>query len=62
MIIGKTTFWQVLLSRAALANTVTRMPHTSAPTISDAMFTNGVAFNMGIWLTTPTSRPMTTDW
>ena len=45
-----------------LASTVTRMPHTSAPTISDAMFTSGVAFNMGIWLTTPTSRPMTTDW
>ena len=61
MITGATTSWKPLLSAATFASAVTSRPHAKAPSISEAMFTNGVAFNMGSWLTRPTSRPIATD-
>ena len=53
--------WKPLLSAATFASAVTSRPHAKAPSISEAMFTNGVAFSMGSWLTRPTNRPITTD-
>ena len=62
MMTGATTFWNGLLSAATFASTATSTPHTSAPSVSDAMFTSGVALSMGIWLTRPTSKPTMPAW
>ena len=40
----------------------TSTPQTTAPRVSDAMLTSGVALSMGIWLMRPVMSPMMPAW
>ena len=45
-----------------MSSAATSTPQTTAPRVSDAMLTSGVALSMGIWLMRPVMSPMMPAW